>query len=265
MTLTETKMSYQHNLSSLLSMYIYDVSNTRLKINHELITDIKSLHYHKFISIINQFIPDISFICIKDCKYITLSSTSDTKQSTNYKDYPICIVKDISGTHITAIEPALFIDNLVCLNNNIVFVPVIGEYVTNDIRLHQMTLVFDINKHKVFLHDPNSKSLFNDNSTMILLQEYIHNLNNILNDYGIPSYTFSLYEFDNMNIDLNFWFTNSLTGNCVVASMVFIILYYNSQDASQIELLLQQTNKKEYKNVYIGMYNKLQEYMDLFI
>ena len=158
----------------------------------------------------------------------------------------------------------LMFDNLVCLNSNqIVFVPIIGEYITYDRKLHQMTLVFDTNKNTVFLHDPNSKSLFNDSTTLELLQEYINTLNTILNEYGMSPYIFTIYDFDNMNVCLNFLFADSIKGNCVVASIVFMILYQNIQDASYIEVILKHTSKKEYKTIYIGMYNKLQEYITL--
>jgi hypothetical protein len=244
-------------------MYIYNVSKTKLTISNEKITELKSLHYYKFIALINQFLPDILCLSLKDCKYITLGANDNIEPFNNYKDYPICIKKDVNGTQLMGIQPMMFFDNLVCLNNKIVFVPIIGEYITYDIRLHQMTLIFDINQHLVFLHDPNSKSLFNDDTTMTLLQEYITILNTILQDYGMSSYTFVRYEFDNMNINIKFLFADSIKGNCVIASMVFMILYHNIQDASYIEMLLQQTNKEEYKQVYIGMYNKLQEYLEL--
>jgi hypothetical protein len=172
----------------------------------------------------------------------------------------------MNTTKLVAIDQIMLFDNFVCSNDNqIVFVPVIGEYITYDRKLHQMTLVFDMNKHLVFLHDPNSRSLFNDDTTLSLLQEYIHILNTILQDYGMTPYTFHMYQFDNMNVNLNFIFTDSIKGNCVVASMVFMILYQHIQDASYIEMLLQQTNKEEYKKVYIGMYNKLQQFIDLIV
>lgn len=243
-------MEYQHSLSSLLDMHIYDVSKTRIKLSNETINYIKSLHYNQFITLINQFIPDMNCLSVKDYN--------------NYKGYPLCIRKDVNGTTLTGIEPTAMFDNIVCLNNKIVFVPIIGEYITYDRRLHQMTLVFNANNNTVFLHDPNSKSMFNDSTTLKLLQDYIHTLNTILNEYGMPSYTFHNYEFSNMNININFMFADSIKGNCVVASIVFMILYQEVQDASCIEMILQQTNKDEYKKVYISMYNKLQEYITLF-
>lgn len=256
-------MSYKHNLSSLLQRYIYDVSLSKLTLSNETINFIKSLHYHQFIALINQFLPEIICLSVKDCKYISISSNNNIQSANIYKDYPVYIRKDVKGTHLTAIEPMMLFDNIIWLNDKIVFVPVIGEYITYDRRLHQMTLVFDMNKHLVFLHDPNNKSLFNDIDTLDLLQEYINCLNNILYDYNLSSYTFTIYNFDNMNININFLFADNVKGNCVVASMVFMILYHNIEDPSYIEMILQKTIKEEYKRVYIGIYNKLNEYIEL--
>lgn len=253
-------MHNQHSLSSLVEMHIDDVSKTKIH-NDTIITQIKSLNYHTFTTLINQFIPDILCISTKGCRYISIGSQND---ASIYKDYPINITKNINTTQITAIDPMILFDNIVCLNNQqIVFVPIIGEYITYDRKLHQMTLIFDINKHSVFLHDPNSRSLFNDDITIILLQEYVNSLNIILHEYGMSSYTFKTYVFDNMNVNVNFWFAGSIKGNCVVASMVFMMLYQKIQNAVHIETILQQTDKEEYKTIYIGMYNKLQEYIYL--
>lgn len=257
-------MVYQHTLSSLLDMHISDVSKNKLNVSNATMIQIKSLDYHTLLALINQFSPNICCLSIRDVKYITLSSETNIDSSYNYKNYPICIKKDIHSTQITAIEPVLLFDNLVCLDNKqIVFVPIIGEYITCDRKLHQMTLIFDLDKHVVFLHDPNSKSLFNDSTTITLLQEYIHTFNTILQDYAMPSYRFYQYDFDNMNVNINFVFADSIKGNCVIASMVFMILYQDIRDASYIEMLLQHTTKDEYKKIYLGMYNKLQEYIKL--
>jgi hypothetical protein len=256
-------------LPSLLDKYIVNVSKSKVKASNDTIIQTKSLDYHQLVYVLHQFNPDMVLVQADNCEYITISSNNDynTNSGITYKKYPIHIKQQLNVTELIAISPSQMFDTIVCFNDKkTIFVPVIGERVGlsySERRLHAMTLVFDTIKHIVFLHDPNSRSLFNNNETMILLKEYIERFNTILQDYGMPCYTFKKYEFDFMNINIKFFFENDITGNCVVASIAFMILYHSIQDASYIEHLLQNTKKDEYKKVYVAIYNKLHEYLGM--
>jgi hypothetical protein len=256
-----------HNLLSVLDKYVYDVSKSKVKASNETIIQTKSLDYHQLVYVLHQFVPDVILLQCDNCEYITISSNNnDTHSNITYKNYPFHIKQQLNGTELIAISPSQMFDTIVCISDkNIIFVPMIGERIglSNDRKLHQMTLVFDTIKHIVFLHDPNSRSLFNNDETMLLLQNYVATFNTILRDYGMPSYTFKRYDFDFMNININFMFHSDITGNCVVASIVFMILYHNIQDTLYIEDLLKTTKKDEYKKVYVAIYNKLHQYIEL--
>ena len=257
------------HLHSLLQSYICDVSISKLKVNDETITQIKSLDYNQFIFVIKQFEQDIALVPNDTHEYITLSTdeTNNIHSYETYKHYPIHIKQYLDKTELNIITPYELFDTTVCVKEGKpLFIPIIAERVGtqyNERRLHAMTLVFDTQKHIVFLHDPNSRSLFNNNDTISLLKKYIEIFNNILQNYGMFPYTFKRYDFDYMNININFIFQDSIQGNCVVASIAFMLLYNNIQEASCIENMLLMTTKDDYKAVYIGLYNKLQEYLEL--
>lgn len=256
-----------NSLYSLSQSYIGDVSKNKLKVSNEVITQIKSLNYDQFIFVIKQFQQEIEIACNDKQEYTVFSTkeTDYTKSYETYKHYPIHIKQYLDTTELIAITAYDLSDRIICVKDNKpLFIPVIAERVSSkytERRLHAMTLVFDTEKHNVFLHDPNSRSLFNNTETISLLKTYVENINNILKNYGMCSYTFICYEFDNMNINIDFIFHNNVHGNCVVASILFMILYDNIQEVSYIESVLLMSKKDDYKTVYIGLYNKIQEYL----
>ncbi len=256
-------------LHSLLQSYICDVSKSKLKVNNETITQIKSLDYNQFIFVIKQFEQDIALVSNDKHEYTTLSTdeTNNIHSCETYKHYPIHIKQYLDKTELNILTPYELFDIMICVKENKpLFIPIIAERIAskyNERRLHAMTLVFDTDKHIVFLHDPNSRSLFNNNDTMLLIKRYVEHFNYILQDYGMSPYTFIQYDFDYMNIDIDFIFNNSIKGNCVVASVAFMLLYNTIQEASCITNILLMTTKDDYKTLYIGLYNKLQEYLEL--
>lgn len=258
------------NLHLLLESYIRNVSKHKLSTNNETITQIKSLDYDQLTFVINQLEKDIVFISTRESSYTTLSTNIVHYNSNeSYKNYPVHIKQHLDKTELIAITPHELCDAIICIQNrNTMFLPIIAERVGskyNERRLHAMTLVFDTNKNVVFLHDPNSRSLFNNDDTIQLLQEYIQSVNSILQDYGMFCFTFQQYDFDYMNVNLDFLFQNSIKGNCVVASIVFMILYHNIQEPSYIENILLDTKKDEYRKIYIGFYNTLHDYVKLIL
>jgi hypothetical protein len=257
------------NLQCLLDGYIYDMSKNKVKASNKTILEMKSLNYHKFMYVLHQFVPDIRVTPCNKSYHIMMSSNGDSYlcSSATYNNYPIHIRKHKDTTELIGVSPLEMFDNVICCTKNKpMFVPIIAELVDtmyHTRRLHQMTLVFDTKQHCVFLHDPNSMSLFNNNETLLLIHRYIEILNIILIKHGIDRFIFRQYYFDFMNIDIKFLFNKNITGNSMVASIVFMILYNNLQDVSYIELLLQTTKRYEYKKVYVALYNKIQEFLKL--
>jgi hypothetical protein len=257
------------NLRGILENYIQGVSKSKLHISSRAIDALKTLDYHHFVTVIQQFEPELCCVCVED--YIQLSSTDIMKvvERSNYKDYPVTI-KQVSQdtTELIAMSPMNVMDTLICLPpDSVLFAPVVAEFVARDSmrRLHEMTLVFDTQNNVVFLHDPNGRSLFNDNNTHTLLRNYTEILNCVLVEYGLVPFTYDVYAFSNMNTKVNHFFSKSVTGNCVIASIVFMLLYHKVRDAT---ILTPNNNnkineKKDYTCLYTAFYNKIEEYLTL--
>lgn len=252
-------------LGTLLENYIKDVSKTRLHISTHAIDALKTLDYHAFVAVVQQFEPKLHCISIDD--YIQLSTTDITcikeVKHSNYKDYPVTI-KQVSQntTELIAASPMSVMDTLICIpQDGVLFAPVVAEFIARDSmrRLHEMTLVFDTQNKIIFLHDPNGRSLFNDNNTHSLLRNYTEILNSLLAEYNLVPFTYSVYEFSNMNTKVNHFFSKSVTGNCVIASIVFMLLYHKVRDTS----ILESSNHKDYTCLYTAFYNKIEEYLTL--
>lgn len=254
----------------LLENYVQGVSKTRLHISSHAIDTLKTLDYHAFVAVVQQFEPDLCCSVSVD-NYIQLSTTDTTcvrevKQS-NYKEYPVTI-KQISHdiTELIAASPMEIIDTLICIpQDGVLFVPVVAEFVARDFgsprRLHEMTLVFDTQNNMIFLHDPNGRSLFNDNNTHILLRKYVELLNNHMTEYGLIPFTYDVFEFCNMNTTVNHFFSKSVVGNCVIASIVFMLLYHRVRDTSVLKS--NSYNHKDFTCIYTAFYNKIETYLTL--
>jgi hypothetical protein len=118
----------------------------------------------------------------------------------------------------------------------------------------------------VFLHDPNGKSLFNDDNTHILLQTYTELINTVLVEYGMDSFRYITYDFPNINRTVSRLWLTLVVGNCVVASIVFMILYHELQSLQEyqdVTTLLKMSNKKDYDRLYTAFYNKIERYIGL--
>ena len=259
------------NLRGILENYIEGVSKSKLHISSRAIDALKTLDYHHFVTVIQQFEPELCCVCVED--YIQLSTTDIMKvvERSNYKDYPITI-KQVSQdtTELIAMSPMNVMDTLICLPpDSVLFAPVVAEFIPHDFRsprrLHEMTLVFDTKTSIIFLHDPNGRSLFNDEKTHTLLRSYTEILNCVLAEYDLVPFTYDMYEFCNMNTKINHFFSKSVTGNCVIASIVFMLLYHKVRDAT---ILTPNNNnkiseKKDYTCLYTAFYNKIEEYLSL--
>lgn len=250
-------------LRTLLDNYIQDVSKTRLHISSHAIDVLKTIDYHAFVAVVQQFEPELC-CCVSVNEYIQLSTSDkmsirEVKQS-NYKDYPVTI-KQVSqnNTELIAASPMQIMDTLICIpQDGVLFAPVIAESMSPR-RLHEMTLVFDTQNNTIFLHDPNGRSLFNDNNTHALLRSYVELLNSSMVEYGLVPFTYDVCEFCNMNMQVHHFFGKSVVGNCVIASIVFMLLYHKVQDVS----VLKSGNKKDYTCLYTAFYNKIETYLTL--
>jgi hypothetical protein len=256
-------------LRDILENYVQGVSRSKLHINSHAIDALKTLDYHAFIAVIQQFESELCCVCVND--YIQLSTTDIMKavKHSNYKDYPVTI-KQVSQdiTELIAASPMSIMDTLICLpTDGVLFAPVVAESISRDCRsprrLHEMTLVFDTQNNSVFLHDPNGRSLFNDEKTHTLLRSYVDALNRLLAEYGLVPFKYDVYEFCNMNTKVKHIFSKSVTGNCVIASMVFMLLYHQVRDASILKSDNHTIGNKDYTPLYTAFYNKIDEYLTL--
>jgi hypothetical protein len=170
------------------------------------------------------------------------------------------------ATELTGVSPVQLVDALVCVpKGRPLFAPLMGERVLYDRRLHQMTLVFDTKTNSVFLHDPNGRSLFNDDNTHILLGKYIELVNGVLVEYGLKRYEYVTYHLPNINMPLNRLWITVLVGNCVVASIVFMIMYNDLQDMSYITRVFEMSKRKEHDKLYTAFYNKIEQLLGLIL
>lgn len=260
-------MGKTSELQLLLDKYIDDVSKHKLQASQRAIVGTKTMSYVQFVAVMQQFLPNISCLSVENCKYIKMLSNDLNKHEyitySTYKEYPITIRQLVDKTEIVAVCMRQLVDALVCVSGEPLFVPIMAERVLYERRLHQMTLVFDTKRNYVFLHDPNGKSLFNDNITYILLHSYVGLVNAVLEEYGMKRFEYISHDFPYVNIRLcRLWMT-ILKGNCVVASIVFIILFQNIQDLPYITKVLHMSTRKEYDHIYTAFYNKIEYLLGL--
>lgn len=253
---------------NLLEDYVQGVSKSKLHISNRAVEALKTLDYHAFVAVVQQFEP--ALCCAHVDNYLMLSTTDTTSirevKHSNYKDYPVTI-KQVSQdvTELIAQSPMNIMDTLICIpQNGVLFAPVVAEFVAHDYRsqrrLHEMTLVFDTHTNIIFLHDPNGRSLFNDKNTHTLLRRYVEILNNTMAEYGLVPFTYDMCEFCNMNIHVNHFFSKSVVGNCVIASIVFMLLYHKVRDAT---IFHKKLSNKDYTCLYTAFYNKIEAYLSL--
>jgi hypothetical protein len=252
-----------------MDKYIHDVSKHKLASERAIATT-KSLSYIQLVAVMQQFVPDISCLCVKDCKYVKLSSNALGKiehvDGSRYKDYPITFTQVHDGTTMIATSPVQLCDALVCFSYESPFyVPIMSERCLCDKTLHQMTLVFDTKQNFVFLHDPNGRSLHNDYNTDKLLGSYIDLVNRVLVEYGKHCFKYVKYNLPNTNLSLNRIWITVLSGNCVVASMAFMILFHDLQDMGCIKSIFEMSKKKEYDRLYTALYNKIEVFQRLLL
>jgi hypothetical protein len=250
-----------------MNKYVCDVSTNTLFASKETICAIKTLSYNKFVAVLQQFVPGINCISVEQCKFIKLlcSNLNNIQyiDCSNYKGFPLTIKQHNDETELAGIYPKQLFDALVCVpKGKCLFVPIIAEH--EEKRLHQMTLVFDTKNKEVFLHDPNGRSLFNSDNCHILLQSYIEMLNAVIDEHNVPKVKYVICEFNNINVPLRRLWMNRLTGNCVVASMLFMILLVDLEDVLVVIYILEKSKRKDYDAVYTALYNKIQNHLQLF-
>lgn len=259
-------MERSAEIQLVLQQYTQDVSKNKLSANQQTIVAIKTLNYHQYVAVLQQFIPNICCVSVEEGKFIKMSC-SNLKETeciahSNYKCYPLTIKQNIETSELIGICPKQLFDTLVCVpKGKPLYVPVIAEHDTK--RLHQMTLVVDTKINVAFLHDPNGRSIFNTDNTHILFQTYIESLNTVIDEYNAHKVSYVIHDFVNTNVSLTISWTSKITGNCVVASILFMILYNNVQNVADVISMVDKLKKKDYTAIYTPLYNKIKQYLAL--
>jgi hypothetical protein len=261
-------MGKSTDLHLLMNRYVCDVSKHILFTSKRTVGAIKTLSYNQFVAVLQQFVPTIYCVSVDECKFIKLSCSDLNKieyiHCSNYKGFPLTIKQHNDETELAGIYPKQLFDALVCVpKGKCLFVPIIAEHQVR--RLHQMTLVFDTNNNVVFLHDPNGRSLFNTDNCHILLQTYIEMLNAFIDEHNVAKVTYIIHEFNNINVPLRRLWMNRVTGNCVVASILFMILYDDVEDITVVSYILNKSKRKDYDAIYTALYNKIKNHLEFFI
>lgn len=220
------------------------------------------MDYSDWTRIINSLQPDV--VCHSAREFVMFYESEPDEDTyipcDDADEYPITIKaakgKGKQSVHVKAVSPLCLYESIMSHKTAALLLPIVVEAFDegNDM-WHQMTFVIDITNKIMFIHDPNGKSRYSGHRVHSLFEHYVSKINSVAAFYGHTPYTYIMHSFPNMNHELR------VVGghNCVIASIVFIIVY-SSGDCRRLQdvhTTLQTITKGELQKIYIALYNKI--------